>query len=474
MKKLVYSALAFAAIAFAACDDESYNDWASPIVNPQEAAQSVGLTAADVAAIDFATLTSDVVKVFSPSAVISDESAQFANYTVEFKNGTVINADAEGNVSADELKAVIEDMFGKAPELRTLDAVVTAFINVNGQSVKTDPVDVKIKATLKAPVIESAYYVIGAYPGWDFQAAATAKFSRADESVSVYDDPVFTITVPAPTKEDGTRDDYWFRFVSQSSLEAADWSGTIGAVENGVSDLEGALYFVDEGGHGDGCIMLPASDGAKFYKIELNMMDYRYKITPLSFSKNVYFIGSTDGWSASDQKLESANYDGVYTGYVYVADPNSWGLAGKFQREAGSWDNEINAGTFSSMEGCSGDNNIEFEKEGLYYIEMDLVNGSLKATLISNMNLVGDFNGWSPSDDAQQMTWNATDFCYEITGAGVNANGWKFTANNGWDINLGGDLTKLVGNGDNLSAVGSTIKLYPCRTTSDNIYATVE
>ena len=101
---------------------------------------------------------------------------------------------------------------------------------------------------------------------------------------------------------------------------------------------------------------------------------------------------------------------------------------------------------------------------------------------INNMNLVGDFNGWNAADDAQQMKWNATDFCFEITGAGVNTNGWKFTANNGWDINLGGNdsvepstkISDLAANGKNLGVAGSTIKLYPTRKTNDKIYCTVE
>ena len=111
-----------------------------------------------------------------------------------------------------------------------------------------------------------------------------------------------------------------------------------------------------------------------------------------------------------------------------------------------------------------------------------MASGTLKGTRITNMNLVGDFNGWNPADDAQQMTWDATEYCYVIRTAGVNANGWKFTANNDWGINLGGNdnvepsmkIDDLVANGKNLGAVGSVIKLYPTRKTSDKIYATVE
>jgi hypothetical protein len=95
------------------------------------------------------------------------------------------------------------------------------------------------------------------------------------------------------------------------------------------------------------------------------------------------------------------------------------------------------------------------------------------------MGIIGDFNGWGGDLD---MTWNASDYCYEITGATVNANGWKFRVNSDWGINLGANdsvepstLTgDLVANGKNLGAVGSTIKLYPTRKTSDKIYCTVE
>ena len=90
------------------------------------------------------------------------------------------------------------------------------------------------------------------------------------------------------------------------------------------------------------------------------------------------------------------------------------------------------------------------------------------------MNLVGDFNGWNQADDAQQMTWDAENYCFVIENAGVTANGWKFTTNNSWDINLGGTIGNLWANGDNLTVEGKTIKLYPTRKDNDNIYCTVE
>lgn len=482
MKKLIYSALAFMAVGFASCDDESYDDWAQPIINAQEASQSFTFSAAAVDAINLADIDTNIVKVFTPTVDLTDDNATVNNFNVLFSDGSTISADANGNVLVDDLVSVIEAIYGKAPELRTLPTSVVALINRDGQLMKSDTAKIEIKATLEAPVIESAYYVIGAVPGWSFEAAATAKFSHSDENV--YDDPIFTITMEAPYKkddagefvldEDGNkiRDDYYFRFVPQSSLEKADWSGTIGCLVNGTEDLEGKLYMVDELDN-DGCIKMPATDGALFYKIELNMMEYTYKVTPLKFETYIYVPGNGTGWTPESAPALMHEGDGVYTGFTYL----DGGF--KFTRVR-DWGAEYNAGSFKtasdaiSLENASTGGDLIAKTAGVYYIKADVVNGDLTVTPITNMNLVGVFNDWNNADDTQQMTWNATDLCYEITGATVTADGWKFTANNAWDINLGGSLTDLVGGGGNLSAVGTTIKLYPCRTTKDEIYATVE
>ena len=87
------------------------------------------------------------------------------------------------------------------------------------------------------------------------------------------------------------------------------------------------------------------------------------------------------------------------------------------------------------------------------------------------MGLIGGFNSWGDDD---LMTWDAQNLCFVKEGATVSDAGWKFRVNADWAINLGGTVDNLVANGDNLDVVGSTIKLYPCRTTNENIYCTVE
>jgi hypothetical protein len=108
-----------------------------------------------------------------------------------------------------------------------------------------------------------------------------------------------------------------------------------------------------------------------------------------------------------------------------------------------------------------------------------VANGTISAVKVEKMGIIGDFNSWSGD---VLMTWNANDLCYEVTGAGVSSNGWKFRVNSDWGINLGSNdtvepssiINDLVANGKNIGAVGNTIKLYPCRNNSDKIYCTVE
>ena len=319
--------------------------------------------------------------------------------------------------------------------------------------------------------IAENYYLIGG-PG-DWNNSKAQKFSHSDKSV--FDDPVFTYTF------ESTGGEMWFAFGDDEAIDAVGegvWNKLFGTTGDS-KDLSGSFdrrYNLD----GDHSFCVDGS--AKYYRFSVNMMDYTYTITPLNFAQYVYFIGATDGWANAEQKLESASMDGVYTGYLYCADPNGWGNEFKFQRVPGSWDNEINSGTFTG--GITGDfadggGNIKANAgDGVYYVTLDLANNTLNAVKINNMNLVGSFNSWNPADDSKQMTWDANEFCYVITNAGVTADGWKFTANNDWGINLGygagNSLTDLVGNGGDIKVAGNTIKLYPTRKNSDKIYCTVE
>ena len=319
---------------------------------------------------------------------------------------------------------------------------------------------------VEAVNIADAYYLVGGNGAWGNDKSQ--KFSHSDKDV--FEDPIFTYVLTGGS-------DLWFAFGDGDALDAidaGDWSrlfGTKGASE----DLSGSF---DRRYNLDGDHSFHVDGSAKFYRFTINALDMTYEITPLNFDPYVYFIGATDGWTNAEQRLALTDDSGIYTGFLYCADPNGWGNEFKFQKVPGDWGTEINTGMMTGgITGDFADGGGNFKAtagEGIYYVTLDMASMSINAVRINNMNLVGDFNGWNAADDAQQMTWDAENFCYVITGAGVTANGWKFTANNEWGINLGGELDALKANGDNISAVGTTIKLYPTRKDSSNIYCTIE
>lgn len=316
---------------------------------------------------------------------------------------------------------------------------------------------------VEAVSIADAYYLVGGNGSWS--SDKSQKFSHSDKDA--FEDPVFTYVITGGS-------DTWFAFGDADALDAidaGDWTqlyGTTGASE----DLSGSFdrrYNLggDHSFHVDG--------SAKFYRFTVNMLENTYEITPLNFDPYIYFIGATDGWANAEQKLALTDESGVYTGYLYCADPNGWGNEFKFQKTPGDWGTEINTGHMTGgITGDFGDGGGNFKAtagEGVYYVTLNMASMSINAIKVEKMGIIGDFNGWGADFE---MTWNATDYCFEATGAGVTANGWKFRLNGGWDINLGGSVDNLVANGDNLSVVGNTIKLYPTRKGKDNIYCTVE
>lgn len=454
---------------------EDYTDWGNPQSNPKEEAVSFGngsVTPVDV--INLADVKTEKVKVASIVAPTSSNAAYTPNYKINF-DGQSFDIDADGNMATAELTSYIVDKWGKRPTERDIDATLDAWVSNGSTAVKmTTSATFQVKAIPEAPVIEDGYYLVGdmfnveavgdapAVDGWNTVSAKQA-FKHSDKDV--YEDPIFTITF-----ETTKADQYW-KIIPKANVDAgntdASAAGVVGPKVDGEDSMTDSLTNVDA----------KAGKIAKAgkYKLTLNMMDYTYTFEEVKYDPFIYFIGATDGWKSSDQKLALVDEaKGVYTGYVYVADPNGAGLQFKFQRVAGSWDNEINAGTFVSFGGAATNENGNIgvnAGEGVYYFDVNLGEGTIKATKVETMGIMGQFNGWS--SDAV-MTWNAEEYCFEATKVGVTADGWKFRVNGGWDINLGGSLNNLTAGGDNITVAGNTVKLYPTRKTNDNIYCTVE
>lgn len=456
---------------------EDYTDWANPQSNPEEEAVAFGNgSVAPVDVINLADVTGDKVKVASIVAPTSTKDTYTPSFKINF-DGQTFDIDADGNMAKADLVNYITGKWGKRPTERDIDATLDAWQSNGSTAAKMATSETfQVKAIPEAPVIDNGYYLVGdmfsveavgdaaAVNGWNTVSAKQA-FKHSDKDV--YDDPIFTITF-----ETTKANQYW-KIIPKANVDAgntdASAAGVVGPKVDGEDSMTGSLT------NGDAKAGKIAKAGK--YKLTLNMMDYTYTFEEVNYDPFIYFIGATDGWTNAEQKLALVDdAKGVYTGYLYCADPNGWGNQFKFQRVAGSWDNEINSGAFSTFSGAAtseGGNISVNAGEGVYYFDVNLGEGTITATKVESMGMVGQFQGWD-KEAPVPMTWNAEEYCFEATMAGVTADGWKFIVNKDWAINLGGSIDNLEQDGANLTVAGNTIKLYPTRKTKDNIFCTVE
>ena len=449
---------------------EDYTDWANPQSNPdKEEAVSFGdgsVTPEGV--INLKDVTGDKVKVASIVAPTSTKDTYAPFFKINF-DGQSFDIDADGNMAKADLVNYITNTYGKRPIERDIDATLDAWQSNGSTAAKVKMAtseNFQVKAIPEAPVIEEGYYLVGDMfttddvNGWTKGVAKA--FNHSDKDV--YEDPFFTVSF-----ETTKADQYW-KIIPKKNIDADDlWApGVVGPKVDGDDSMTGALT------NGEAKAGKIAKAGK--YKLTINMMDYSYTIEEVNYDPFIYFIGSTDGWKSNDQKLALVDdAKGVYTGYVYLADPNAAGFEFKFQRAQGNWDTAIGAGTFVSFGGAAigvDNGNLGVNAgEGVYYMDVNLSEGTITATKVETMGMIGGFNNW---DGDAVMTWNAEEYCFEATNVGVTADGWKFRVNGEWAINLGGSINNLTAGGDNITVAGKTVKLYPTRKTKDNIYCTVE
>ena len=451
---------------------EDYTDWANPQINPEEEAVAFGngsVTPVDV--INLANVTEEKIQVASIVAPTSSDAGYTPTIKINLGNKTY-DIDNDGKMATADLASYISETYGKRPIEHDINATLDAWFNNGSTVVKMATSETfQVKAIPVAPVIDEGYYLVGdmfnaeGVDGWNTVSAKQA-FKHSDKDV--YDDPIFTLTFE--TKE---ANQCW-KVIPKKNIDAETFwaAGVVGPKIDGDDSMTGLLT---SDGPGAGKIAEPGK-----YRLTLNMMDYSYTIEKVMYDPFIYFIGSTDAWGSSDQKLALVDDEkGTYTGYIYLADPNNAGFEFKFQRVAGSWDNAIGASNFVTFKDAAIDanngNNLGVNAgEGVYYMDVNLSEGTISATKVESMGMVGQFQGWD-KEAPVPMTWNAEEYCFEATmAAGVTADGWKFIVNKDWPINLGGSIDNLEQDGANLTVAGNTIKLYPTRKTKDNIFCTVE
>ncbi len=170
----------------------------------------------------------------------------------------------------------------------------------------------------------------------------------------------------------------------------------------------------------------------------------KFTLTPDLMLKLYVPMSNTDYDTSVAQALQT-NDGKNYWGYVNVTGGFyfSNGREGSLARR---WD--------SSGEVVSGDPiSIRIEDTGCIWISYNIESANLSTTVISTYGVIGDFpgNNWGTSipltQTANPLIWKG-DIEFGI-------GEWKFRANDGWDINLGGTYNELIPGGNNLSSPGT-------------------
>lgn len=438
MKKLsLYISIALAGLFMGSCS-EDFKDWADLQTNPQEDAITIpGYQASAVSALDLAKVAEDSVNVYTISSATLPEGFELGNSRIELTPKGVENATAtevktsnDGKATKADLQALIESVYGKAPVARTFAGHVYTTAVKDGQAALIDAGTVEVTATPVAPNISQNYYIIGGTLDWTADAAKTQKFNHSD--INVYDDPIFTITIPA---KEG--DDTWFGIVDGAACEAIaannDWNSVLGTAKgNGKNALNETEQLDTRAKVGDDAsFKVPASAGAKYIKVEINMLEYTYKITPLSFDEYFYEIGGDSNWKSTNA-LYGGNGDGKYQGFYYLNGEF------KFKPQAGTddWSGDYEFDGEGKIADNGNGKNCPDPGAGFYKIDVDLQAGTYALTQVKSITVVGNHNKWTVDDAKCHMTYNAKAGCWELTT--TLQDGFKFAMNDDWAISWGG------------------------------------
>ena len=449
MKKTYLYLTLLIVVLFTACTDDIGLNVAPPQSNPQETAQTVDgfkfalgnvvkapivLTKAELAESKlFETILTTATPQLAEGAVVkflleASDTKDFIK-VVELPS---VSGNNTASVSAVDLNEAVKSLYGKAPNPRELYLRALYFI-VDGTGSVMMPTPVvlgPITVTPVAPIIETEYYIIGSLNGWNISDLSNYKFNHSGGDV--YVNSIFTILVNLT--EDAT---YW-KVVPKSSKEAASWDGVLGnAAMDGNTALTGELLI------GGGAMKIEQPGWAK---ITLDMMEGTYSVELIGvMNLKLYVPGSHQGWSPGSAPIVyNRNFDMKYEGYVNFSANDLF----KFTSDP-DWDHTNYGDGGNGTLSTTGDN-LTVAEAGYYKLNVDLSGSPFTYTKVkTDWGLIGDatVGGW---DNSTPMTYNPDTKVWTVTTTLTAGKAFKFRANNGWDINLGGNQSNLSYGGDNI------------------------
>ena len=350
-------------------------------------------------------------------------------------------------VSASELeKLVCEQNKSRASVARGLKVETQVSINLaSGDAVSITTkgeTTGKFTPTATPQLDEKGYYMLGQVNGneWDATSATSPVW------MNKISDGVYQLKVTT------TADKNWFKFYAGSSFVINDWNsinkGALGCKENGSEDTFGYILY---DGDSWGKLQTPVIPGAGTWIVTLDMNNLTYSVgKPV-----LYMKGDANGWNGYDYL---SGDDGVkFTGFMYL---NQNGF--KFTT-ASDWNGTNYGANFDTAKDAA--NITMTEPAGYYKVDVDLSAKTYTLYPITSISMIGDATpgGWDADTD---LTYNATERCWEIKDVHLEAKELKFRSNHSWydpNPNWGGTPDALVQKGGNIKVAEDgkyDVKLY--------------
>ncbi len=254
-------------------------------------------------------------------------------------------------------------------------------------------------------------YVAASYPGSALADWAPDKSPQVISTVSKPDNLEGYVNMAKPTNE--------WKFATQANWDGPNYGN------GGAGKLDG------NGGN--------FSSPAGYYKINADAAAMTY--TAVATVWGVIGEASPNGWN-DETPLTYNPASRTWQGVIHLKKADM-----KF-RANHSWDFNYGSSTKDANLNAGGDN-IPVALEADYSVTLDLSHPNAYTYSINHWGIIGDATagGWG-SD--QNMTWDSTLKVFKAT-IPLSVGSFKFRANDGWDINYGGNLDALTPGGANIA-----------------------
>lgn len=418
MKAKTYLIAALAALSLASCD-ESFDDWTQQSANTQPNTVTFGNgSVAEVGLIDFSTFPSEITDADSTQVCVitaptSSYSPTTNEYYITFNGEKTFSINANGKMLTSELKDYVEGKYGKKPVENDISAALTAYTGDGKTAVQTSftssPFTVKAKPD--APFIDpDGYYIVGNIDNWT--CTRNDAYHMTNGGADVYSVPTFTAYLdPVESIESGSGV-YEIKIVPSSAFAEdgtiSNWGIALSALPD-VSDpsAEGSFSYSNAGGN----IKFNKIDGAKQYKISVNLLEGTYTVAAFN-DPQLYMTGANYGWGSTWLPFTAVNKNGesainkfwkiiyLHEGEEFKFSPtNAW---------SGDFAGDVDGPAKDSFTPSNG--NLKCLQSGWYLV---MVNSDTKHVYFSEpaLYLTGDCSqgSWNNFIDADKFTNPTTE-----------------------------------------------------------------